>query len=130
MKRFIVGILIVLMLCFTGCEPMTEEELAAYEASLYHEYEVVSVFQYLSPITGMYGRVYGHELMYCFTYIDDNGHLQQVDDFEQYEYNGDKKVYIGDENKFVVNERYHTYHLYLTEETLKNITHDQGGNYE
>ena len=109
--------------CLTGCnsEPMTEKERAAYEASKWHEYQVVSVYQYISTKTNNFGAVLDQELKYCFTYIGDDGQLHQFDDFEHAEY-GLWKVCIGDENKYVVKDGFDTYRwLYLTEETFKNM---------
>lgn len=123
MKRYILGILIILMFCLTGCnyEPMTEEELAAYEASRTHEYQVMSVCQYIATSTNNFGAVTDQDLKYCFTYIGDDGQLHQFDDFEHTEY-GLWKVCIGDENKYIVKDGFDTYRwLYLTEETFKNM---------
>lgn len=94
MKKYILGILIVVMLCLTGCnfEPMTEEravyekERAAYEASRTHEYQVVSVYQYIAIQTNNFGAVIDQDLKYCFTYIGDDGQLHQFDNFEHTEY--------------------------------------------
>ena len=123
MKKLLIGILIVLMFCLTGCdfEPMTEEERAAYEASRTHEYRVVSVYQYIDTQTNNFGGVIDQSLKYCFTYIGDDGQLHQFDGFEHLE-EGLWKVCIGNENKYVVKEGFDTYRwLYLTEETFKNM---------
>ena len=131
MKKYILGILIVLMLCLTGCnsEPMTEEERAAHEAKIaeleasrIHEYQVVSVYQYIATTTNNFGAVIDQELKYCFTYIGDDGQLHQFDDFKHTEY-GLWKVCIGNENKYIVKDGFDTYRwLYLTEETFKNMS--------
>ena len=123
MKKYILGLLLTLTICLTGCnsEPMTEEERVAYEASKWHEYQVVSVYQYISTKTNNFGAVLDQKLKYCFTYIGDDGQLHQFDDFEHTEY-GLWKVCIGDENKYVVKDGFDTYRwLYLTEETFKNM---------
>ena len=123
MKKLLIGILIVLMFCLTGCdfEPMTEEERAAYEASRTHEYRVVSVYQYIDTQTNNFGGVIDQSLKYCFTYIGDDGQLHHFDGFEHLE-EGLWKVCIGNENKYVVKEGFDTYRwLYLTEETLINM---------
>lgn len=124
MKKYILTILIMLMICLTGCdtEPMTEEEWAAYEASRTHEYKVVSVHQYMTVTKRNYfGKPMREELRYCFTYIGDDGQLHEFEGFEHTEY-GLWKVCIGDEDKYVVKEDFDTYMwLYLTEETLKNM---------
>lgn len=124
MKKYILGLLLALVVCLTGCnaEPMTEEERAAYEASRWHEYQVVSVYQYMKVTkTNYFGAVLDQELRYCFTYIGDDGQLHQFDNFEHTEY-GLWKICIGDENKYVVRDGFDTYRwLYLTEETFKNM---------
>lgn len=122
MKKYLLCILLVLLVCLNGCslEPMTEE-WAAYETSKMHEYQVVSVYQYISARTNNFGAVLDQELKYCFTYNDD-GQLHQFEDFEHTEY-GLWKVCIGDENKYVVKkDGFDTYRwLYLTEDTFRNM---------
>lgn len=123
MKKYIFAFLIVSMLCLVGCdyEPMTEAERDAYEASKIHEYQVVSVYQYISTRTNNFGAIIDQELKYCITYIGDDGQLHQFDDFEHTEY-GLWKVCIGEKNKFVVKDGFDTYRwLYLTEETFENM---------
>lgn len=124
MKKYILSILIMVMLCLVGCnsEPMTEEERAAYEESITHEYKVVSVYQYMKVTrTNYFGVPLSQELRYCFTYIGDDGQLHEFEDFEHTEY-GLWKICIGDENKYIVRDGFDTYRwLYLTEETLNNM---------
>lgn len=123
MKKYILGIIFILSVCLAGCksETMTEEERVVYEASKYHEYQVVSVYQYMSTRTNNFGAVLDEELKYCFTYIGDDDQLHQFNDFEHTEY-GLYKVCIGDENKYVVKDGFDTYRwLYLTEDTFKNM---------
>lgn len=124
MKKYILSILIIVALCLAGCnlEPMTEEERAAYEKSITHEYKVVSVYQYMKVTrTNYFGAPLSQELRYCFTYIGDDGQLYTFEDFENTEY-GLWKVCIGSENKYVVKDDFDTYRwLYLTEETFKNM---------
>ena len=118
MKKYILGLLLILTICLTGCNSklMTEEE-----TSKWHEYQVVSVYQYISTKTNNFGAVLNQELKYCFTYIGDDGQLHQFDNFEHTEY-GLWKVCIGDENKYVVKDGFDAYRwLYLTEETFKNM---------
>lgn len=123
-KTYILGVLIALTFCLTGCnsEPMTAEERAAYEASRTHEYQVVSVYQYMAMKTNNFGAVIDQDLNYCFTYIGDDGQLHQLDGFEHTEH-GLWKVCIGSENKYIVKDYgLDTYRwLVLTEETLKNM---------
>lgn len=125
MKKYILRILLVLMTSLTGCnsEPLTKEEQAAYEASKWHEHQVVSVYQYMKATkTNYFGAILDQELRYCFTYIGDDGQLHEFDDYEHTEY-GLWKVCIGDENKYVVKDGFDTYRwLYLTEETFNNIS--------
>lgn len=123
MKKHLLCILLVLLVCLNGCslEPMTKEERTAYEASKLHEYQVVSVCQYMSTRTNNFGKVLDQELKYCFTYIGDDGQLHQFEDFEHTEY-GLWKVCIGSQNKYVVKDGIDTYRwLYLTEDTFKNM---------
>lgn len=121
MKKYILGVLLVLLVCLTGCKTMTEEERAVYEASKWHEYQVVSVYQYISTRTNAFGAVLDQKLKYCFTYIGGDGQLHQFNDFEHGEY-GLCKVCISDENKYVVRDGLDTYRwLCLTEETFKNM---------
>ena len=110
-------------ICLTGCNSklMTKEEQAAYETSKWHEYQVISVYQYISTKTNNFGAVLNQELKYCFTYIGDDGQLHQFDNFEHTEH-GLWKVCIGDENKYVVKDGFDAYRwLYLTKETFKNM---------
>lgn len=124
-KKYILGILIVLTLYLTvGCSsfPTTGEERAAYGVSRTQEYKVVSVYQYIAVQTNNFGAVLDQELKYCFSYIGNDGQLHQFDNFEHIEY-GLWKIYIGNENKYVIkNDGIDTYrYLYLTEETLNNM---------
>ena len=45
MKKYIFGMLLALIVCLTACNSklMTEEERVSYEASKWHEYQVLSV---------------------------------------------------------------------------------------
>ena len=128
MKKYVLGILLILVMSLTGCnsEPLTEEEKQAIEASKWHEYQVVSVYQYMKVTkTNYFGAVLDQELRYCFTYIGDDGQLHEFDDYEHTEY-GLWKICIGDENKYVVRDGFDTYRwLYLTEETFNNMPSKQ-----
>lgn len=125
MKKYILSILIMAMLCLVGCnsEPLTEEEKQVIEESRTHEYKVVSVYQYMKVTrTNYFEAPLSQELRYCFTYIGDDGQLHEFEDFEHTEY-GLWKLCIGDENKYVVKDGVDTYRwLYLTEETLNNMS--------
>ena len=128
MKKYVLGFLIVLSICLIGCnsESMTDEERAAYEASKWHEYPVISVYQYMKVTrTNYFGAVLDQEPRYCFTYVDIDGQLHEFKDFEHTEA-GLWKICIGNENKYVVKDGFDTYMwLYLTEETFNNMTFKQ-----
>lgn len=123
MKKILVFLISLMLVLVGGCsEPMTEEEREAYRASCIHSYDVLSVFQYASPVTNKMGGVVRTDVRYAFTYIDDNGNLQSVDGFRHLEY-GLTKVCYGENDKYVVdsygeNMRY----LYLSKETLSALT--------
>lgn len=82
-------------------------------------YEVVSVTQYISTETNQFGGVTDQSLAYAFTYLDDNGDLYTVDEFENLAY-GTTKVKIGKTNKYVIQDDCRI--LYLTKDTMKNIS--------
>lgn len=94
------------------------------EGKSYEEYQVISVYQYTSIETGIFGKVKDQDICYYFTYIDDDGVLHEYEKFELVETpSGYNKLCIGEENKYVkieselgINE-----YLYLTEEKLNNI---------
>ena len=107
---------------------LSPEELAAYEAeqeaerqSNIHEYELISVSQYVKNVTNGFGGVVRTEVCYTFCYLD-NGVLKQVDDFSHLEY-GLTKLIIGDKDMYIIdtNGADDYRYLQLTEETLKNI---------
>ena len=58
-------------------------------------------------------------MAYAFTYLDDNGDLYTVDEFENLAY-GTTKVKIGKTNKYVIQDDCRI--LYLTKDTMKNIS--------
>ena len=86
------------------------------------EYKVLSVIPYIEVDTNGYGAVLSQDLGYAFTYIDENGVLHN-DTIYHTEY-GIWKVCIGEENKYIVEDKgFDTYrYLYLTEETLRNMS--------
>lgn len=114
-KASILAFLLLFSIGFCGCMASTSEPQKTTER---HEYEVLSVFQYMYPETNGYGGIYGVKMLYCFTYLDENGNLCGDSCRIQ---NGE--VCIGDENKYVIEKgSTDTYKwLYLTEDTLKNI---------
>jgi hypothetical protein len=123
MKKYLSIILIILLcLSITACNTMTEEEKQAYIASHTYEYEVISVLHYMKPITNNFGGILRYESQYCFTYIDENGQLQEITDFYHTSH-GLWKVCIGDKNKYVIQDSgIDTYkYLFLTKETLSSI---------
>lgn len=127
----ITSVLLVLIIVMTlaGCKfEMTEEERQAYIKANTHEYEVVSVHQYIKTETTRYGHITNQEPRYTFTYIGGDGQLQRIDDFCHTEY-GLWKVCLGEENKYVEKtDGVDTYkYLYLTKETLANMDSLNGG---
>jgi hypothetical protein len=97
-----------------------QEREAEYQANIY-TYEVVGVSKYVRVETNSRGGIMDTDICYTFQYIDANGELKHVDDFEHLEY-GLTKVVIGDTDAYIVNtngEDIRT--LQLTKETLKNI---------
>lgn len=125
MKRWILLQLLVVSMMLCGCGKIPEEDKLAYAEQHHHEYEVVSVYQYIKTETNVLGGIMRQEPRYCFNYIGDDGNLHQFDDYEHTEY-GLWKICIGDENKYVVDDGIDTYRwLYLTEDTLKNMQHDE-----
>jgi len=101
---------------------MTPEEKESYQQSITHEYEVVSVSSYMKTTRAtVLGAVLEQELKYTFTYIDESGQLQTVDEFENTNY-GLWKVYVGETNKYEVINGFDTYkNLYLTQETFNSL---------
>lgn len=85
-------------------------------------YEVVSVTQYISTETNQFGGVTDQSLAYAFTYLDDNGDLYTVDEFENLAY-GTTKVKIGGSNEYVIQDDCRI--LYLTKDTMKNISNSK-----
>lgn len=109
MKRISVILLVLIIICLTGCNSKIPD---------LEEYKVVSVYQHMFIKTNSFGGVVSQELGYCFTYMGSDNQLHQVDKFVHSEY-GLHKVCIGEENKYIVDGSHQC--LYLTEETLKSI---------
>ena len=87
----------------------------------YQTYEVVGVAKYARVKTNAMGGVLNTDICYAFEYIDGNGNLKSVDDFEHLEY-GLTKVVVGDTDAYIINTNGEdTRTLQLTKETLKNI---------
>lgn len=120
-KVIIFSVMMLCLLC--SCKPdLTDEELAEIRANSISEYEVVSVMKYTETRTNNFGGVTGTDICYAFEYIDDDGVLKSVKDFQHFEY-GLTKVCIGDEDKYVVDEYGETRrYLYLTKDTLKSMS--------
>lgn len=96
------------------------ERAAAYQANI-HTYEVVGVAKYVRTKTNTMGGVLDTDICYAFEYIDGNGNLKSVADFEHLEY-GLTKVVIGDTDAYIINTNGEdTRTLQLTKETLKTI---------
>lgn len=116
MGKKVLIMLINCMLFLFGCSPNEE-----FKKEITYEYEIVSVNQYVQNETNNFGGIIDTDIYYTFTYIDKNGKLEQVDEFE-------KKLHtdirIGDSNKYIVKENTNDDYneiLYLTKETLNNI---------
>lgn len=129
MKKFIIvfTILSTLLISWAIKKDMSETpeqkeaRIAAWEASKHHEYEIVSVSQYIKTETNGLGAVIKQEPAFYFTYIGDDG---QIHDYKDYTYSnyGLRKLAIGDTNKFVIEDGFDTYMwLYLTKDTMNNI---------
>nr|DAU42587.1 MAG TPA: hypothetical protein [Caudoviricetes sp.] len=85
-----------------------------------YTYEVLSVNQYVYTKTDTFGRSKGTELRYAFTYVDMDGALHTVDDFQNLEY-GNTKVCVADSNMYVHDYVRGIRYLYLTRDTLTNF---------
>jgi hypothetical protein len=113
-------LLLLIMLLMTGCD-IGYMNNPQPEPPPPKEYEVLSVIPYIEVDTNGYGAVLSQDLGYAFTYIDENGVLHN-DTIYHTEY-GIWKVCIGEENKYIVEDKgFDTYrYLYLTEEILKGM---------
>ena len=115
-SKFSIMVLLILtiLLALTSCKYQNKRQ-----DSQPITYEVVSVTQYISTKTNQFGGVTDQSLAYAFTYLDDNGDLYTVDEFENLAY-GTTKVKIGKTNKYVIQDDCRI--LYLTKDTMKNIS--------
>lgn len=59
-------------------------------------------------------------MRYAFTYVDGDGALHTVDDFQNLEY-GNMKVCVADSNMYVHDYVRGIMYLYLTRDTLANF---------
>ena len=125
MKKKIVAVLLFCNLFLLGCTIGNITFGTSYvppkEVPPPLEYEVLNVGQYMETHTNGYGAVIRQELAYYFTYIDENGVLHD-ETITHTEY-GLHRVYIGEENKYIIERKgVDTYrYLYLTKETLKEL---------
>lgn len=114
-------LLLLIMLLMTGCD-IGYMHNPQPEPPPPKEYEVLNVGNYMEVSTNGLGAVIDQYPAYYFTYIDENGvlHDETIHHTEQ----GLWKVRIGEEDKYVEKEnRGGTYrYLYLTEETLRNMS--------
>lgn len=116
-KALLATLTILALILLSGC---SLEEKKPPEPKTY-EYKVVSVSRYVKTQTDKFGRISKQELAYCFTYIDEDNTLHEMDNFKHREY-GLTKVAIGDENKYIVQKDMDTHMtLVLTEDTLNNM---------
>jgi hypothetical protein len=79
----------------------------------------VSTHLYQHIETSSFGKVTDVDIKYYFSYVDADGHLKHVDEFDhsgRYEY-----VEIGEKNEYVIDPNNNTKILYLTQETLENL---------
>lgn len=132
MKKIISLILVIIILfnC-VGCdlfEPMTEEEIIQEELrhKQYMEehtkrYEVLSVYQYVHRETNGLGGISDESICYYFTYLSGNS-LKTYEGFENLPY-GLTHLRIGKKDEYVTNPDGEF--LYLTKETLKNISNKE-----
>ena len=133
MKKIVSLILVITIMLFTcaGCdlfEPMTEEELAQQELEYkqYMEentkrYEVLSVYQYVHRRTNALGGIKNENVCYYFTYLSGNS-LKTYEGFEDLPY-GLTHLKLGKKDEYVTNPD--GKYLYLTKETLKNISNKE-----
>lgn len=112
-------ILLLITLLTTGCD-IGYMHNPQPEPPPPKEYEVLSVSTYVAVSTNGWGAVIDQYPAYYFTYIDENGvlHNETIHHTEQ----GLWKVCIGEENKYVEKENSGCRYLYLTEETLRNMS--------
>jgi hypothetical protein len=112
----------VLLLIFFGLDILTDNGFSDGKRGSYtpYTYEVLSVNQYVYTKTDNFGRSRGAELRYAFTYVDGDGALHTVDDFENLEY-GNMKVCVADSNLYVHDYVRGIRYLYLTRDTLANF---------
>ena len=114
-------VLCLILLCSCSVE-ISDEEYAAYRESCISRYEVCSVTQYIDTRTNRFGGIIDRSLCYAFTYLDQDGTLKTVEDFQNLEY-GLTKVCIGESNQYVIDEYGETKeYLYLTRDTLVSIS--------
>lgn len=112
----------VLLLIFFGLDILTDNGFTDGKRGSYtpYTYEVLSVNQYVYTKTDNFGRSKGTELRYAFTYMDGEGVLHTVDDFQNLEY-GNTKVCVADSNMYVHDYVRGIRYLYLTRDTLTNF---------
>ena len=111
----------VLLLIYEGVYILAESCSSDGKCRSYtpYTYEVLSVNQYVYTKTDTFGSSKGTELRYAFTYVDGDGALHTVDDFQNLEY-GNMKVCVADSNMYVHDYVRGIMYLYLTRDTLAN----------
>lgn len=72
-------VMVLICIFISGCGTSNDR------TSTKHEYEIISVYQYMKPVTGLFGSIRCYESKYYFSYIDEFGKLQEFDDFEHME---------------------------------------------
>lgn len=107
----VIAFVLLLMILFAGC--------AEQEEFVPIEYEILSVQSYIKTETNGYGGIFRQDIVYQITYLDNDGNVQILTEFNPLEYGN--KLKVGDTNKLVQADRYE-YHLYLTRETYDKLT--------
>ena len=84
-------------------------------------YEVLSIYQYPQADTNGYGGVYGYNVGYHVSYIDENGNVGELEMRNQSDWdNPNMLVTIGNETKLVVTSKGKKT-LYLTKEDFEKM---------
>ena len=89
------------------------------------EYEILTVYQYSTPITNGYGGIKGHSTRYHVTYITKNGGIREIEMANNAHIeNAYEAVYMGEESKLVITSKGSNpklYRLYLTETDFEEM---------
>lgn len=120
MKKYIIAIILTvittMILCCCGYEISEEDS----NTETIKEYEVLTVCLQFSTETNNWGAITDQDMCYYFTYLDENGELQEREFFRHSKY-GNSKIKVGKENKYIIGD-FEEETLVLTKETLRNIS--------